>query len=131
MAMRAIFFHLALAVLIGAGCGSPGSGTAVLASVEAPPAAVASTLDSKEIVRWRKPDAEARPAGALPQEGIIVALMRWGETTLGVFDVASAKVIPLATRETGALVFSQGGNRLAALVREGPNPAKNHLELLD
>ena len=129
--MRAIFFHLTLAVLIGAGCGSRGSGAADLASVETPAPALTPAPDSKNIVRWRKPDSEARPAGALPQQGVIVALMRWGETTLGVFDVASAKVIPLATRETGALVFSQSGNRLAALVREGPNPAKNHIEILD
>jgi Tol biopolymer transport system component len=61
----------------------------------------------------------------------MVALTRWGETTLGVFDPSSAKMIPLAKRETGALVVSLGGSRLATLVREGPNPAKNHIEILD
>jgi hypothetical protein len=129
MAMRAIFLHLALAVLSGAGCGSPGSGAADLTSVEAP--AVSPALESKEIVRWKKPDSEARPGVALPQQGIMIALTRWGETTLGVFDPSSAKMIPLAKRETGALVVSLGGSRLATLVREGPNPAKNHIEILD
>jgi hypothetical protein len=131
MAMRVIFLHLALATLIGAGCGSPGSGAADLASVETPAPAVAPALDAKEIVRWRKLDPEARPGAALPQQGVIVALTRWGETTLGVFDPSSAKMIPLAKRETGALVVAQGGSRLAYLVREGPNPARNHIEILD
>jgi len=129
MAMRAIFLHLALAVLSGAGCGSPGSGAADLASVEAP--AVTPALESKEIMRWRKPDSAARSAVALPQQGVVVAFTRWGETTLGVFDVAGAKMIPLAKRETGALVVSQGGSRLATLVREGPSPARNRIEMLD
>jgi hypothetical protein len=164
MAMRVIFLHLALATLIGAGCGSPGSGAADLASVETPAPAVAPALDAKEIVRWRKPDPEARPGAALPQQGVMVALTRWGQTTLGVFDpstrapasaggsrsgfrptgvlegatglpvglhVSNAKMIPLAKRETGALVVAQGGSRLAYLVREGPNPARNHIEILD
>jgi hypothetical protein len=162
MAMRVIFLHLALATLIGAGCGSPGSGAADLASVETP--APSPPLESKEIMRWRKPNSEARPGAALPQQGVMVALTRWSETTLGVFDPStrapasaggsgsgfrptgvlegatglpvglhpsSAKVIPLATRETGALVVAQGGSRLAYLVREGPNPARNHIEILD
>jgi len=129
MAMRVIFLHLALATLIGAGCGSPGSGAVDAAPVEAP--AVSPALESKEIVRWRKPDPEARPGAALPQQGVMVALTRWGETTLGVFDPSSAKMIPLAKRETGALVVAQGGSRLAYLVREGPNPARNHIEILD
>ena len=129
MAMRGIFFQLALAVLVGAGCGSPGSGAADLASVEAP--AVTPALESKEIMRWRKPDSAARSAVALPQQGVVVAFTRWGETTLGVFDVAGAKMIPLAKRETGALVVSQGGSRLATLVRESPSPARNHIEMLD
>ncbi len=127
MAVRGIFFHLALAVLVGAGCGSPGSGADDLASVETP----APALDAKEIVRWRKPDSAARPGVVLPQQGVVVAFTRWGETTLGVFDPSSAKMIPLAKRETGALVVSQGGSRLATLVREGPNPARNHIEMLD
>jgi hypothetical protein len=131
MAMRGIFFHLALAVLVGAGCGSPGSGAADLVSVEAPAATAAPALDAKEILRWRKPNSEARLGAALPQRGVVVAFTRWGETTLGVFDVAGAKMIPLAKRETGALVVSQGGSRLATLVRESPSPARNHIEMLD
>jgi hypothetical protein len=131
MAIRGIFFHLALAVLVGAGCGSPGSGAAELVSVEAPAPTAAPALDAKEIVRWRKPKSEARLGAALPQQGVVVAFTRWGETTLGVFDVAGAKMIPLAKRETGALVVSQGGSRLATLVRESPSPARNHIEMLD
>jgi hypothetical protein len=131
MAMRAVFLHLALATLIGAGCGSPGSGAADLASVESPAPAGAPALDPNDIVRWRKPDPEARPGAVLPQQGVMVAFTRYGETTLGVIDLGSAKMIPLAKRETGALVVAQGGSRLATLVREGPNPAKNRIEILD
>jgi len=129
MAMRGIFLQLALAILISSGCGSPGSGAADLASVEAP--SVSPVHETKEIVRWKRADSEAWPGVALPQQGVMVAFMRWGETTLGVFDPSSAKMIPLAKRETGALVFSQGGSRLATLVREGPSPAKNRIEILD
>lgn len=131
MAIRGIFLHLALAILIGAGCGSPGSGGADLDSVKAPAPAAPLPVESKEIVRWKNPDFKERPGVALPQQGVMVAFMRWGVTTLGVFDVSSAKMIPLATKETGALVVSQRGNHLAYLVREGPNPAKNHIEILD
>ncbi len=131
MAIRAVFLHLALAILIGPGCGSPGSGVADSAAVEVPAPAAAPALDAKEIVRWKKPDFEARPGPALPQQGIMVAFTRWGETTLGVFDVAGANLIPLAKRATGALVVAQGDSRLATLVREGPNPARNHIEILD
>lgn len=131
MAMRVIFLHLALAILIGAGCGSPGHGAADSASVEAPAPAAAPALDAKELVRWRKLDPEARTGAALPQQGVMVALTRWGETTLSVLDPSSAKVIPLVKREVGALVVSLGGSRLAYLVRESPNPARNHIEILD
>jgi hypothetical protein len=40
-------------------------------------------------------------------------------------------MISRAKRATGALVVSLGGSRLATLVREGPNPARNHIEILD
>ncbi len=131
MAIRGIFFQLALAVLVGASCGSPGSGAADWVSVEAPAPTAATALDRKEIVRWRKPNSEARLGAPLPQQGVMVAFTRWGETTLGVFDLAGAKMIPLAKRETGALVVSQGGSRLATLVRESPSPARNYIEVLD
>lgn len=131
MAMRGIALHLALAILIGAGCGSPAGGAAESAAVEAPAPAASSPLESKAIVRWKKTAAEQRTDRALPRMGVMVAVMRWGVTTLGVFDVAGAKMMPLATRETGALVAAQGGSRLATLVRAGPNPAKNHIEILD
>lgn len=120
MAMRAIILHLTLAILIGASCGADLTAVEMLA------------LDAREIVRWKKLDAAARPPGAaLPQQGVMVALIRWGVTTLGVFDPSSAKMIPLATRETGARVVAQGGSRLAYLVRQGPNPARNHIEIVD
>jgi hypothetical protein len=131
MAIRDILLHLTLAVFIGAGCGSPGSGAAELDSVKAPPPAASPARESKEIVRWKKPDLAERSGIPLAQQGVVVALMRWGVTTLAVFDVGSAKMIPLATKETGALMVSQRANRLAYLVREGANPAKNHIEILD
>lgn len=132
--MRGILYQCFLALVISilsAGCGSPGSGAADLDSVKtiAPPASAAREL--KEIVRWKSAQSEERLGIALPQQGVIVASMRWGLTTLGLFDFSRAKMIPLAVRETGALIASQRANRIAYLVREGPNPAKNHIEILD
>lgn len=131
MANRSLLLCLASVILLAAGCGSPGSGVADLASAEAPPAAVAPTLAAKELVRWRKGDPTVPPGVALPQSGVMVALRRWGETNLAVLDTDNAKIVSLATRETGSLVMAQGGGRLAYLVREGPSPAKNHVEIFD
>jgi hypothetical protein len=82
-------------------------------------------------VRWKQAQRDERLRVALPERGVIAASNHWGLTTLGILDFSSAKMIPLAVRETGALIASQRANRIAYLVREGPNPAKNHIEILD
>src|SRR5512137_1494929 len=58
--------------------------------------------EPREVVRPKKPDSEERFGTALPQAGLLVALVRWGLTTLGVFDISSRQVIPIiSSKETG------------------------------
>jgi hypothetical protein len=89
------------------------------------------SVKSREIVRPGSLDSVGQVSGALPRKGVLVALIRWGLTTLGIFDASSRTLFPLATRETGELVVSQAADRLAYLVREGPNPARNYIEILN
>lgn len=67
----------------------------------------------------------------LPQRGILVALTRWGSTTLAVFDVSTRVLVPVTTKATGKLLASLAADRVAYLVREDVNPAKNYVEILD
>ncbi|MFQ5684009.1 MAG: TolB family protein [Candidatus Binatia bacterium] len=67
----------------------------------------------------------------LPEKGILVALRRWGSTTLAVFDIPRKLLVPIVTKTTGELVVSQNAERVAYLVRNGVNPAKNHIEILN
>lgn len=78
--------------------------------------------------RWDQGESSAL---SLPKRGIVVATIRWGLTTFNVFDVVSRALAPVATRETGELVTSGYRDRWAYLVREGPNPAKNLVEVTD
>ena len=68
---------------------------------------------------------------SLPQRGILLALSRWGSTTLALFDISRKELIPLATKATGELLVSFAAGKLAYLEREGVNPAKNSVEVLD
>lgn len=68
---------------------------------------------------------------ALSQRGIFLALSRWGSTTLALFDTTTKAMTPVATEATGELVASLAGGRIAYLVRQGVNPAKNYVEVLD
>jgi len=88
-------------------------------------------VETRETVSVKTIENEERVGASLPRKGVLVAVVRWGETTLGVFDVSNRQMISLAKKPTGPLVFSQEASRLAYLVREGVNPAKNHVEILD
>jgi hypothetical protein len=86
----------------------------------------------REIVRLKKPDAEERLGAALPQTGLLVALLRSGLTSLNIFDISSRHLIQIgSSKETGPLSVSRVPDRLAYLVREGPNPARNTIEIFD
>ncbi len=88
--------------------------------------------ESREVVRSKKPDSEERFGTALPQAGLLVALIRWGLTTLGVFDISSRQVISITSgKETGPLTVSTAPGLLAYALRESPNPARNTIEIFD
>ena len=124
------FFALAIWLLL-AGCTSPSSGAPDPASSEESVSSPRGRDDSMETVLPRRWDQGESSALSLPRRGIVVATIRWGLTTLNVFDVAGRALAPVATRETGELVTSGYRDRLAYLVREGPNPAKNFVEVTD
>lgn len=66
-----------------------------------------------------------------PERGILVALTRWGSTSFSLLDVSRRVLLPVATKATGEMVASLAADRVAYLVREGVNPAKNSVEILD
>lgn len=70
-------------------------------------------------------------SAALPKRGIVLALTRWGATTLAVFDFSTEALVPLRTATTGEPLVSMAADKLAYLVREGINPADNYIEILD
>ena len=83
-------------------------------------------------MRSKKEDSQVFVGSAIPQNGLLVALVRWGLTTLGVFDLSSRQIIQIASgKETGPLTVSLAGNLLAYAVRENPNPARNTIEIMD
>lgn len=67
----------------------------------------------------------------LPRRGVLVAVLRWGEATFGVVDGTGRSLVPFTTKATGELVVSSARSRLAFLVRDGPNPERNYIEILD
>ncbi|MBI4523595.1 MAG: hypothetical protein HY695_07270 [Deltaproteobacteria bacterium] len=87
----------------------------------------ASLLRNDEVLNG----GETPSTGPLAGQSIFLALTRWGSTTLSLFNHATKKAIPVSTKTTGDPVFSLGSGRIAYLVREGVNPAKNHIEVLD
>ncbi len=128
--------HLRLLVVAGSLLWSVHSAPAVPAwntplANEATPM-VQPTAEDREVLRLKKEVSDGSAGAALPQNGLVVALIRWGLTTLGVFDSASRQVIPIASgKETGPLMFAVAGNLLAYAVRESPNPARNTIEIID
>lgn len=83
-------------------------------------------------VRVKKVDSQSRSGTALPKTGLLLALTRSGVTSLNVFESSSGQLVQIAgSKETGPLSFSRAAGRLAYLVREGPNPARNTIEIID
>lgn len=125
---------LTLLLLISvSACGSPGSGSPSRAASEDNPS---SNPGSSEPSSLRSPDrvtdqGEFSFPSALPQRVALLALERWGTTTLVAWDLSTKAVVPLAKRTTGGMAASLASGRLAYLVRETANPAKNYLEILD
>jgi len=110
---------------------TPATSAADLPQVSAREMSTQHTAESRETVTEGKIEKEKQIGSSLPQKGILLAVDRWGETTFGVFDVSSRKLIPLRRKPTGPLVFSKEADRLAYLVREEVSPAKNYVEILD
>lgn len=129
---RRFFRYCAFAILLlAAGRDAPETSASDLADIKPKATAGQQSLELRETVRAKKLDQEEVATAALPRTGVLVAFIRWGVTTFGVFDVSNRKFIRLAAKETGPLVFSLGGDRLAYLVREGTSPAQNYIEILD
>ncbi len=70
-------------------------------------------------------------SGKLPGRGFFLAFSRWGTTLFAVFDPSTKTTIPLATKQTDGLSVSFSAGKIAYLMRDGFNPAKNHIEILD
>lgn len=119
-------------LILFVGCNGPGS-----KSADQPFSEVGRSLNKPS---WEQgaaatPDKilnqEWAPAFTLPERGIVLALTRWGSTTVAVLSVATGAITTLATAETGEPVASLAGERLAYLVRAGVYPADNHVEILN
>jgi hypothetical protein len=114
-----------------------GSGSSAVSATDTPSATQGAQFaqplpESREVVRAKKPDSEERLGTALPQAGLLVALVRWGLTTLGIFDISSRQVIPITGgKETGPLAVSMAPGLLAYALRVSPNPATNTIEISD
>jgi hypothetical protein len=86
----------------------------------------------REIVRVKKADSQQRSAAPLPQTGLLVALIRSGVTAFNIFSSSTRQLTQIgSSKETGPLNFSRMPGRLAYLVREGANPARNTIEIID
>ena len=126
------FLHCALAVLLLVpGWSAPPASAADRPQIPSRKLSTKPPVETRETVSAKTVGKEEQISSSLPRKGLLVAFVRWGETTLGVFDVSTRQLISLSKKPTGPLVFSQGASRLAYLVREGANPAKNTVEILD
>lgn len=118
--------------LVWLGHSSPAVSATHISSAKQGTPLVQPLAESREVLRPKKEDSAGSFGSALPQTGLLVALVRWGLTTLGVFDLSSRQVIQIASgKETGPLTASLAGNLLAYAVRESPNPARNTIEIMD
>lgn len=120
------------ATLVWLGFHSPGWAGGDIASAQQDKRRSQQADERRESVRLKKPDLHERPAAALVHSGVLVALIRSGLTTFHVLEASSGRLISIGgNKETGALNFSSAPGRLAYLVREGPNPARNTIEIFD
>lgn len=131
--LKRLLGHLVLVFLaLFPGCNSPGS--------KSPDQAFSETGLSPAKTSWEKGsgsapdkvvDQEGVFATSLPDRGIVLALSRWGSTSLVAFNVTTGTQTPLATAETGELVASFAGDKIAYLVRKGVHPVNNYVEILN
>lgn len=115
------------------GCNSPGSGSSDRASSEDTPSPGPGqgAAPGYLLLPDKVTDRGGLLSVAIPHRGILLALSRWGSTTLAVFDVSKRALIPVITRTTGELLVSLAAGKVAYLEREGVHPAKNSVEILD
>jgi hypothetical protein len=66
-----------------------------------------------------------------PDRAALVALVRWGSTTLAWLDLATQQLHPFVNRPSGEMDVAMAGADLGWLMREGANPARNYIEVLD
>ena len=131
MLRRPLVYVAPVFLALFAGCNGPGSKSAdqplseVGRSLDKPPWEQSAAATPDKIL-----NQEVAPAFTLPEKGIVLALTRWGSTTVAVLSVATGAIATLATAQTGELVASLAGERLAYLVREGVYPANNYVEIL-
>lgn len=124
--------HLAIAILIfSIGCASPGSGVSDPTPATESGTALTTPNDSGEQILSIAGALAESFAAPLPQRGMLVVVVRWGEATFGVVDGSGKSLVPLTTKATGEPVVSSARSRLAYLVRDGPNPERNYVEVLD
>jgi hypothetical protein len=131
--MRRIAFRsfVLAGCLLWLGLSSPAVSAADAASAKQETPLAQPLAASREVLRPKKESSERLLGSALPQTGLLVALARWGLTTLGLFDISSRQVIQIASgKETGPLMVSLAPNLLAYVVRESPNPARNTVEIM-
>ena len=132
MLKRCLGHYALVFFILFPGCYAPASKSADLSSPESGPS-LGKT--SWEKVASGTPDRvlsqEGTFAVTLPRRGIVLALTRWGSTTIAVLNVATGMLTALATAETGEVGASLAGERLAYLVRKGAYPANNHVEILN
>ncbi len=67
----------------------------------------------------------------LPGQGLLIASIRWGSTTLAALDLRSGALVPLVTRPSGEMDISGAPDRIAYLAREGVDPCRNYVEILN
>jgi len=79
-------------------------------------------------------DQIARTANVLvhlPDRGFLVGTIRSGSTTLAVLDLVTGALVPVVTKPSSEMDFVLATGRTAYLAREGVDPGKNYVEILD
>ncbi len=126
-----LFFALTILLAMTA-CNAPKSRISDRASSKSGSPSTASPGESYLALPDKMVDqGEIAYSGGIPREGIVLALSRWGSTLFVLLDVKAKKMVPLATKPADDLLVSLSGGKLAYLVRDGSNPAKNYIEILD
>ncbi len=76
-------------------------------------------------------ERESHAWPVLPGQGLLVATIRWGSTTLAALDLRSGALVPLVTRPSGEMDITGAPDRVAYLAREGVDPCRNYVEVLN